>query len=135
MNIQVSFSNAGGVQTSNGGGNTITTTFAQMRKETYSQITGIPTETESSGFTTGRITKTCNSFNGSQGAAQFNTPIRTVIGSFTVSVSTLEESNLSSSLAVTFPPQDALTANPCHANLHNITFQRGSAIDARTYNL
>ena len=124
-NIQVSFFTTIG-----------SSTFRQavLFKETFSQITGIPTETQSSNFTTGRITKTYRSFNGSQANVSSNSQLRTVTGSFTISVSTIHLSNLSSLLAVTLAPIGNRTANPCHANLHNVN-QAGSAIDARTYNL
>jgi hypothetical protein len=101
--------------------------------ETFSQETGIPTD--STDITTGRITKTYRTWNSTRAINTSLSQQRTVIGSFTLSLSTMDISNLSSRLTITSPPNQArsnTTAPVLNANLHNIS-SFGSAINARTY--
>ena len=101
--------------------------------ETFSQETGIPTD--STDITTGRITKTYRTWNSTRSNNITLTNPRVITGSFTLSLSTMDTSNLSSATRLTFTPNEArsiISSPVLNANLHNI-FQFGSAINARTY--
>ena len=113
--------------------NTPADPISSLATETFSQETGIPTD--STDITTGRITKTYRTWNSTRAFNTSLTQQRTVTGSFTLSLSTMDISNLSSQLTITFPPNQirSLTTAPVlNANLHDMS-SFGSAINARTY--